>query len=226
MPRTARASLGGLCYHVINRGNGGARVFHDETDYRAFLDTLTAACAQRPMRILAYCLMPNHFHLVLWPLEDGDLGRWMQLLCTAQVRRHHRRHGTSGHLWQGRFKAFPIQEDAHLLAVLRYVERNPLRADLVARAEDWPWSSLSSRQGEPPAPLDPGPVPRPADWGDWVNQGESAAELASLRASVVRGTPLGRENWVADTAARLGLEATLRPRGRPSKTVLKSKRLR
>ncbi len=222
MPRTARASLGGICYHVINRGNGGARVFHDETDYRAFLDTLTAACAERPMRMLAYCLMPNHFHLVLWPLGDGDLGRWMQWLLTAQVRRHHRRHGTDGHLWQGRFKSFPIQQDEHLLTVLRYVERNPLRADLAARAEDWPWSSLSTGQAEPPVPLDPGPVPRPADWRDWVNQGESPADLANLSRSVKRGTPLGRENWVADTAARLGLEATLRPRGRPRKTTLKS----
>ena len=143
MPRTARAAPGGVCTHVINRGNAGNRVFHDATDYRAFLDALTAACVQRSMRILAYCLMPNHFHLVLWPLENGDLGRWMQWLLTTQVRRHHRRHGSSGHLWQGRFKSFPVQEDKHLLTVLRYVERNPLRAGLVEAAEDWDWSSAS-----------------------------------------------------------------------------------
>lgn len=131
MPRTLRASLGDYCYHVLNRGNARAQVFHDDGDYRAFVDLIGTACERLPMRVLAYCLMPNHFHLVLRPHGDGDLSRWMQWLLTAHVRRHHRRYGTTGHIWQGRFKAFPTQDDGHLLAVLRYVERNPLRAGLV-----------------------------------------------------------------------------------------------
>ncbi len=214
MARTLRASVGGICCHVINRGNGGAAVFLDEADYRAFIDLMTAAHRRLAMRLLGYCLMPNHFHLVLWPIANGDLSRWMQWLTTSHVRRHHRRHDTGGHIWQGRFKSFPIQSDHHLLAVLRYVERNPLRAGLVDRAEGWPWSSLSTA-GQSPACQHPWPVPRPADWHRHVNQPDGTIELASLRRSVNRGTPWGEPNWVDRTANRLGLESTLRPRGRP-----------
>ncbi len=109
MPRTARASVGDIAYHVINRGNAKMCVFHDDDDYDAFLDLIHRACQRLPLRVLAYCLMPNHFHLVLWPHNDRDLGRWMQWLLTSHVRRYHSRRGTSGHVWQGRFKAFPIQ---------------------------------------------------------------------------------------------------------------------
>jgi putative transposase len=162
--------------------------------------------------------MPNHVHFVLWPRADGDLGRWMQWLMTSHVRRHHRRHHGSGHIWQGRFKAFPIQTDAHLLIALRYVERNALRANLVSRAQDWPWSSLVL-WGRPdrPAWLADGPVPRQADWLDWVNQPQSDAELAALRGSVNRGAPFGEADWARRTAEQLGLESSLRPRGRPKK---------
>ena len=146
MPRTARASVGDICYHVLNRGNGRQRVFHRDEDYAAFLDLVGSACARLPLRVLGLCLLPNHFHLLLWPHADGDLSRWMQWLLTAHVRRYHGRRGTSGHIWQGRFKAFPIQRDEHFLTVLRYVERNPVRAGLVRRAEDWPWSSLALRR--------------------------------------------------------------------------------
>jgi putative transposase len=120
-------------------------VFHKPEDYEAFLRLIPLANERLPLRVLGYCLMPNHFHLVLWPREAGDLGRWMQWLMTSHVRRYHRHFGGSGHVWQGRFKAFPIQQDEHLLTVLRYMERNPLRANLVERAEEWRWSSLRDR---------------------------------------------------------------------------------
>ena len=141
MPRTARASQGGYCYHVLNRGNGRRTVFRKDGDYAAFLTLLGEAGERTPIRLLAYCLMPNHFHLVVWPIHDGDLSRYMQWLLTAHVRRYHRHYHSSGHVWQGRFKAFPIQKDDHLLTVMRYAERNALRAELVARAQDWRWSS-------------------------------------------------------------------------------------
>jgi putative transposase len=220
MPRTARAAVGGYCYHVLNRGNGRATVFHDEDDYAAFTALVRAACARVPMRVLAYCVMPNHFHLVLWPAGDEDLAWWMHWLLTSHVARHRKRYRTSGHIWQGRFKAFPIQEDTHLLIVLRYVERNPLRANLVVRAEMWRWSSLCSYREPGPMPwLHPGPVPRSADWLEHVNQPQTEAELERLRRSVQRGSPYGAEQWVNDTAARLGLVSTLRPGlgGRPRK---------
>ena len=218
MARTARASVGGVVYHVLNRGNGQAEVFHLPGDYDAFVSLIGLARERVPMRVLGYCLMPNHFHLVLWPLEGGDLGRWMQWLMTSHVRRYHRHHGGSGHIWQGRFKAFPVQEDEHLLTVLRYVERNPLRAALAARAEHWRWSSLPWRDRvSRPSWLVEGPTPLVSGWVGFVNQAQTEAELAALRASLTRGAPFGSQDWVVRTAARLGLELSLRPRGRPRK---------
>lgn len=222
MPRTARASAADVCYHVLNRGNGRAKVFHDEEDYAAFLALMAEAQRRRPMRLLGFVLMPNHFHLLLWPRKDGDLSRWMQWLLTAHVRRHHRRYGGSGHVWQGRFKAFPIEQDEHFLTVARYVERNALRANLVRRAEDWRWSSLAARAvADPPVLLADWPVPRPRPWLAIVNRAQSDAEEAALRHSVTRGTPFGNERWAQQTARRLGLESSLRPRGRPRKGEIK-----
>ncbi len=220
MARTARASVGGICYHVLNRGNGRATVFHETPDYQLFARLLGQPKARPTMRVLGFCLMPNHFHLVLWPHADGDLGRWMQWLMTTHVRRHHRVHGSSGHVWQGRFKAFPIQQDDHLLTVLRYVERNPLRAGLVAGAEEWPWSSLALRlrsgQGDFLARC---PVPLPGDWRGFVNLAQTSVEVDRLRRGINRGAPFGDAEWTPRTAAALGLQSSLRPRGRPRKAA-------
>lgn len=220
MPRTARASAGGICYHVLNRGNGRAKVFHKDGDYAAFVDLMAAAKERLPLRILGYVLMPNHFHLVLWPRADGDLSRWMQWLLTSHVRRYHRHYDSSGHVWQGRFKAFPIKQDEHLLAVLRYVERNPLRANLIDRAEDWMWSSLAWRaKGKRPEMLSTWPVDCPRNWLAHVNAPQTEAELMALQRSIDRGTPFGDDRWVGRMAAKLGLESSLRPIGRPRKTT-------
>ena len=137
MPRTIRASQGGSCFHVLNRGNGQERVFHKDADYAAFLKAIREGDERTPFRLVAYCLMPNHFHLVVWPRRDGELSAFMKWVMNAHVRRYHGHYHSSGHIWQGRFNAFPIEHDDHLLTVLRYVERNPLRANLVERAEDW-----------------------------------------------------------------------------------------
>jgi putative transposase len=159
---------------------------------------IAEACARRSKRVLAYTLMPNHFHLVLFPQDDGDLSRWMQWLSTAHVRRHHRQYGTSGHVWQGRFKAFPIQRDEHLLTVMAYVERNPLRAGLVQRAEDWPWSSLRLWMSKTrPAFFSDGPVDRPRGWLREVNRLESDTQLAVLRRCLHRGALFGKPTWMA-----------------------------
>ncbi len=220
MPRTARASVGGICYHVINRGNASNEVFRANGDYHAFVDLIAHACKCVPMRILAYCIMPTHFHFALWPHSDGDLGRWMQWLLTTHVRRYHEHYKSRGHIWQGRFKAFPIEQDEHLLTVLRYIERNPLRAGLVRRAEDWSWSSLTSWMTDDHSrSAQLGPVPRPQDWASWVNQPLILGELEQLRRSVNRGTPYGSADWVARTAFQLGLEASLGLIGRPRKTA-------
>ncbi len=203
---------------MLNRGNGRADVYHKEGDYAAFLDLMAEANERLPLRILGYVLMPNHFHLVLWPRGDGDLSRWMQWLLTSHVRRYHRHYHGSGHVWQGRFKAFPIEQDDHLRTVLRYAERNPLRAKLVRRAEAWLWSSLNWRvKGTRPTMLSDWPVPCPRNWVALVNAVQTEEELAALRQSIVRGAPFGDERWAERTAKRLGLESSLRPRGRPRK---------
>lgn len=218
MPRTARASVGGICYHVLNRGNARADVFHKNGDFAAFIELIAASNMRLPMRVLAYCVLKNHFHLVLWPRNDGDLSRWMQWFLTSHVRRYHRHYHSSGHVWQGRFKAFPVQDDHHLLTVLRYVERNPLRANLVERAEQWPWSSLAWRvSGRRPEMLADWPIHCPANWVKRVNRPQTAAEEKALRRSIDRGQPFGEEPWVKRVAKRLGLESTLRARGRPRK---------
>ena len=220
MPRTARASVGDYCYHVINRGNGRAEVFHAEGDYQAFVTLLREASERVPMRLLAYCLMPNHFHLAVGPYRDGDLSRWMQWLLTAHVQRYHRWHDSSGHVWQGRFKAFPIEQDDHLLTVLRYIERNPVRAHLVARIEDWRWSSARAWRESVRGPrVEAGPVARPESWLDWVNGAMEEMDVQRIRRSVNRNAPFGSDAWTAVTAEQLGLDASLRPIGRPQKLV-------
>ena len=220
MPRTARASIGDYCYHIINRGNGRAQVFHADGDYQAFITLLREASHRIPMRLLAFCLMPNHFHLALWPHRDGDLSRWMHWLLTAHVRRYHRWHDSSGHVWQGRFKAFPIEQDEHLLTVLRYIELNPVRAHLVVRAEDWRWSSARAwRESVRDPPVEAGPVARPESWLDWVNGAMEETGVQRIRQSVNRNAPFGSDAWTAVTAERLGLDASLRPIGRPQKLV-------
>jgi putative transposase len=172
--------------------------------------------------------LPNHFHLALWPREDGQLSDYMAWLLTAHVRRYHNHYHSSGHIWQGRFKSFPIEEDDHLLTVLRCIERNPVRANLVPRAQDWIWSSAAGiphAEARPRPGLDLGPVPRPDGWLLHVNEPQTEAEVNRLRESLRRSRPFGSLPWMTQTARRLGLEATLRPLGRPKKDNAESQSL-
>lgn len=222
MPRPNRAAPGGLPFHVLNRSVGRRTLFSTSDDYVAFVETVAEALRTRPMRICGYCVMPNHWHMVLWPEGDGHLSAFVQHVTNLHVKRWKRAHDEVGlgHLYQGRFKSFPIQSDEYFQSVMRYVERNPLRANLVARAEAWPWSSLGQGSFSTPIPLGPWPAPGPtsrhgAAWAEWVNRPQTEAELARLRSCAIRGQPFGDEGWVTDVAAQLDLTATLRPRGRP-----------
>jgi putative transposase len=222
MPRTARAAPPGFVYHVLNRAVARLPLFQKDGDYDAFERVLAEALIVHPTRLLAYCLMPNHWHLVLWPERCGELTaftRWLTHTHTMRWHTHYHTVGT-GHLYQGRFKSFPIAQDEHLYRVLRYVERNALRANLVARAEEWRWSSLWRRSHpdrEPAIALADWPVRMPDDWVDHVNQPETDAELAVLRRSLCRGTPFGGPVWQKEIARRLRIQFTLRPPGRPKK---------
>jgi putative transposase len=199
MGRPNRVALGGYVYHVLNRGNGRAPIFLKTDDYAAFKRILGEALEHVPgMRLLAYCLLPNHWHLVLWPRRDGELsdfGHWLTLTHTQRWHAHYRDAGT-GHLYQGRFKSVPIARDEHFLHVCRYVERNALRARLVKRAEHWRWCSLWQRQQEEKPEnwsLSDWPIQVEAsDWLQEVNRPQSEAELEQLRRSVQRGQPYGQ----------------------------------
>lgn len=223
MARKPRISRGGIAYHVMNRTWGEIELFEDAGDYEAFERVLAEAAGRFPaMRICAYCLMPNHFHLALWPREDGLLSRFMQWLSQTHVARwHSHRHSRGhGHLYQSRFRGFPIQRNEHFLKVCRYIERNALRANLAERAEKWRWSSLHVResgQGAMKDLLADWPVDRPADWIHRVNEPQDEKELAAIRRSRDRGVPFGDDAWVSRTAKQLSLESTLRPPGRPKK---------
>ena len=198
------------------------RLFLKDGDFEAFERIIEQTLETRPMRILSYCLLSNHWHLVLWPERDGDLAAFMQKLAITHARNWqvYRRRVGYGHLYQGRYKSFPIEDDEHFYQVVRYVERNALRAKLVRRAENWRFSSLWRRvhgTAESRRMLSAWPLPCPRSWVPYVNQPQTEAELEAIRRSVRRGQPYGGEEWVRATAKRLGLESSLRPRGRPRK---------
>ena len=226
MTRQARQAPGGYIYHVLNRGVNRQRLFVREGDYAAFERVMAQTLAVKPMRLLAYCLMPNHWHLVLWPEQDGQLAAFMGRLTTMHVTRwqEHFHCVGHGHVYQGRFKSFAVERSEHFLSVCRYVELNALRCGLVEKAEDWRWCSLwRGCQAAPPEgaedlpALSRWPLGPPANWVARLNQPESAAELEALRLSMARGRPYGSVRWQARTVAALGLEHTLRHRGRPRK---------
>ncbi|HEV2969528.1 MAG TPA: transposase [Pirellulales bacterium] len=210
-----------MVFHFLNRGNDRREIFEDNGDYEAFLRVLRTTQQRIAMRVLAYCLMPNHWHLLLSPIADGELATFKQHLTRTHVRRWHlNRHSVGrGHLHQGTYKSFPVQEGDHFYTVVRYIERNALRANLVKKAERWRWGSLVQRIGqqtvvEPPE-LSKWPLAEPKDWLAWVNEPQTERELEAIQLSVSRGRPFGAEKWQTRTAKRLGLEFTLQPRGRP-----------
>ncbi len=224
MPRIARAAPGGGIYHVLNRSAGRMKLFRSDRDFAAFARVMAEAHERVPgLRILSYCVMSTHWHFVCWPRADDDVTAFFRWLAHTHAMRWRVSHRTVGygHLYQGRFKSFPVQPDEqHLRMVCRYVERNPLTAGLVQRAQDWRWSSLWVRREGSDAErslLTPWPVDEPADWVARVNAPVTTKELARIQTSIQRGRPLGTDAWVQRTAHRLGLEHSIRPEGRPRK---------
>ena len=218
MGRAKRITLGGYVYHALNRANGRLRIFRKDSDFLAFEQILAEGVERFEMRICGYCIIGNHWHLLLWPRQDGDLSAFMRWITLTHTQRYHVSHGTIGigHLYQGRYKSFPVQDDSHYLTVLRYIESNPVAAELVRRAEQWLWSSFAVRQGyEAAFELSDGPIELPSNWGRLLHETITEAELQHLTNSLKRGAPFGDDRWKQLTAAKLKLESTLRPRGRP-----------
>jgi putative transposase len=220
MPRRPRGPATDSVYHVLNRAVRRAVLFETESDYAAFEQVLLQTVQRVPLRMLAYTAMSTHWHLVVWPDAHGQLSRFMHWLTCTHAQRWHAVHGTSGTgpVYQGRYKAIPVQTDAHVLRVCRYVERNALRAGLVPRAEDWRWSSLWRRRNFCTDDfLHEWPVPCPANWIEHVNQPHSETELEAVRRAIRRGAPFGSDDWRAEGARLSGVNPEFRERGRPPK---------
>jgi putative transposase len=221
MPRTKRKCPGGFVYHALNRSNGRLKIFKRPDDFAAFERILAEGVERFGIRLTGYCLMSNHWHLLLWPRREDELSAFMQWITLTHSQRWHTSHRTigMGHLYQGRFKSFPVQSGNHYLTALRYVEQNPLRAGMVKRSVDWPWSSLAVRQGidKEGFRISAGPAALPAKWDKWVDLLPDETDLRKLEVCMSRGRPFGNEDWVVKAVKEMDLGATLRPRGRPKK---------
>ncbi len=228
MGRLPRAIDERLIYHALNRGNNRVDVFTEDGDHEAFLEALKQTQVRYPFKLLGYCLMTNHFHLLLQPHPGQSISRILQSLTVAHTRRYHKNHRSSGHVWQGRFKSPVIQDDEHLLVVLRYIEANPLRAAIVSNPGEYKWSSFQHHgmgRDDPllsPFPewehLGSTPALRRRRWRDKVRASQKEAELAVIRTSLRTGRPLGETAWVERIAQRLRIDLQPHRRGRPPKT--------
>jgi putative transposase len=218
MPRRKRRSTTGLVFHVLNRAAKRARLFESPSDYQAFERILAAALDRGGVALFAYCIMPNHWHLLLSPTDDNGLSRFMHWLTTTHARRWQLCRRLEGHgaVYQGRYKAIAVSDDHHFLTVCRYVERNALRASLVERAEDWPWSSLAKydEDGRSRVMTAAWPVVRPLNWPDCVNTPHTASELDEIRAAIKSNQPFGGDEWKQMISASLELPSPRR--GRPA----------
>lgn len=219
MPRHARVSPDGFVQHVLNRGDHRETLFHKPGDYRAFLSILSETAHRIPMRILAYCIMRNHFHLLLWPYKGEDLPHFMHLLMTVHISRYRKHYppASPGHIYQSRYTNSLVEQGKSLFHVARYVEANALNAGLVKRAQDYEWSSASPSANDDERPdLSEWPISKPKDWPTFVNLRTPSSELKRLQRLGARGAPIGTSDWTKGIAKVYRLEHTIRRNGRPS----------
>jgi len=222
MARIERVDVGNEIYHVLNRANARVQIFDNDADYKQFENILIEAVERFDMRLLAYCMMPNHWHLVLYPKKDGDMSKFMGWLTNTHTRRWHTIKKTigQGHLYQGRYKSFLCQKDRHLLALLRYVERNAKRAKIVRNAEDWRWSSVWIRENgksEQLKVLSEWPIAMSEDYLKYLNEVQTNEELDTIRKSIAKNIPFGKDSWIEKIVELYKLTQTQRKAGRPKK---------
>lgn len=220
MPRRPRAESAGVVHHVINRASRRTTLFANDEDYLMMEQVLVSARHRFGMRLLDFAIMRNHWHLILWPEYDLQLSLFMHWMTTTHTQRWHVKRGSTGTgpLYQGRYKAIPIQADDHLLTVARYVQRNPVRAGLVSRVENWRWSSAWYRGNKCNGKLlDAWPIPEPRDWLALANEPMTQIDLSTVRDAVASGWPYGDIEWTESTAHAFALKRTFRAQGRPRK---------
>jgi len=224
MPRKKRITKGGIAYHVFNRANGKLRIFKKNLDFLAYENILAEGIERFGMRLCGYCIMSNHWHLLLWPAADNAVQDFMGWTTLTHAKRWHAAHGTTGigHLYQGRYKSFPVQSNSHYLRILRYIEAGPLKAGIAETAADWQWSSFTHRndpesKSAKPFTVSPGPVKIPASWPQIVNRVISKEESDKIENCIKRGCPYGEKDWAINIAEQLSLESTMTRKGRPIK---------
>ena len=218
MGRAPRADVAGGIYHALNRGNAKHDIFFKDEDFEAFERIVAEALKKFSVDLIAYQWMKNHWHMVVSPQVDGGMGAFIGWITLTHTQRYHAYHGTAGcgHVYQGRFRSFPVQDDEHFHTVCRYVERNALTAKIVKRAENYRWGSLHNwLGGDSPIELATWPVRRLPRWAHRVNEALTEKEFKMLDQCVKRGRPFGDEKWTTKTVKKYGLESTVNPRGRP-----------
>ncbi len=222
MGRALRVNEGGYIYHVLNRANARVQIFDNDKDYQLFESILEEAKEKFDMRILAYSIMPNHWHLVLYPKKDGELSKFMNWLTLTHTQRWHviKKTTGQGHLYQGRYKSFICQDDAHFLTLVRYVERNSKKANLVKKAENWKWGSVWRRENgaeKQKKLLSKWIIDEPKDYLKYLNEPQNENEEKAIQNSILRGSPYGEDSWVSKIIKRFKLESTVKLKGRPKK---------
>lgn len=227
MPRKPRFFVPNVPVHVVQRGNNRQAVFFDDGDYRVYLEWLSEAAATHGCAIHAYVLMTNHVHLLMTPVEHRSVSDTLQALGRRFVPYINRSYGRTGTLWEGRFKANPVQEDAYLLSCYRYIELNPVRAGMVDDPAHYRWSSYGANAlGEDNPLLHPHPLylalgaddaGRHAAYRELVAAGLGAEHLKRLRACLQTGTPLGNERFREQIEQALNVRVGYSTRGRPKK---------
>lgn len=216
MPRRCRRTLPGVVFHVMNRAVRRTVLFENDNDYRAFISLICESLKKFDIKVISYELMPNHWHFVVICAGIAEVSTWAHWFECTHANRWNGAHGTrgSGAVYQGRFKAVPVQKDRSVIRVCRYVERNALRKGLVTAAEAWTWSSLYSRCNNCELiPLESWPIPQPQNWIEIVNSPENEAELQALRRMLRKNLPIGSKAYQKAVAPFVGV--SLRKPGRP-----------
>jgi putative transposase len=222
MPRLPRTVFADLPHHVTQRGNRREDIFFTDEDREAYLSWLREYSDKHQVEILAYCLMTNHIHLVAVPASDDGLQRVLKPLHMRYAQRINRVRGWKGHLWQGRFFSSPLDE-AYLWAAVRYVERNPVRAGMERRAQDYRWSSAAAHCGnisDGLLNLESGWSKQFAaidDWSVWLAEGDMTEQIQTLRQNSEKGLPCGNAGFIQQLGKIVGRQLEYRPRGRPRK---------
>lgn len=220
MPRHSRWVFAGVPHHVTQRGSHRQTVFYRDSDRTTYLDWLREYCERYAVKILAYCLMNNHVHLIVVPSTSDGLAKVFRPLHSRFAARVNNHKDWTGHLWQARYFS-AVLDEAYLHAATRYVERNPVRAGMVARAEDFRWSSAAAHCGEFDDPLLDDPAkwyldvrPGPG-WSDWLLVHDDQAQIDTIRKQTHLGAPCGSDAFVQRLEAEHGLSLLVRPKGKP-----------